>query len=105
MSPSNLHVFILIAYALCNRKCPVERLEWHLLIHPVHTGHVCELLCVCLPSTHPTLNVTGLALCHPGCQKPCKTSEVPVMGRLDREHFSPSRLPINCPRLLGNIIA
>ena len=62
MSPSNPHVFILIAYALCHRKCPVERLEWHLLIHPVlpvHTGHVCELLCVCLPSTHPTLNVTG----------------------------------------------
>ena len=103
-----LSVFILIAYALCNRKCPVKRLEWHLLIHPVlpvHAAHVCELFCVCLPSTPFTLNFTGLALCHPGCRKPWKTSEVPVMGRLDREHFSPSRFPINCPRLLGNIIA
>lgn len=61
--------------------------------------------CPVRPHSPPhTLDLTGLALCQLGCQKPYETSGVRLMGRLGREHVSPSRIPINCPRLSGNII-
>lgn len=66
-------------------------------------GHICELPWWC-PPTAFLARFNGWLFAMLAVRSPIKASVVHVRRRLDCEPIVPSRLPINCPRLWGNII-
>ena len=62
----------------------------------------------CPVAAHPPstslAGFTSLALCHLGCQRPYKSQWRACDEKLDRKPIILSRLPINCPRIWGNMI-